>query len=110
MTEVGIWVSGFYGSGKSSFTKYLGASLDPGRTVQESPSLISYATVSPATRSRPPCALSPKNTRLRWCCLISVPNARGQRRRAGLHRALLEGAAVGGILQREEDRTARGHP
>jgi hypothetical protein len=31
VTEIGIWVSGFYGSGKSSFTKYLGASLDPDR-------------------------------------------------------------------------------
>ena len=39
VTEVGIWVSGFYGSGKSSFTKYLGASLDPTRTVQDKPFL-----------------------------------------------------------------------
>jgi hypothetical protein len=30
--EVGVWVSGFYGSGKSSFTKYLGLALD--HTVQ----------------------------------------------------------------------------
>lgn len=37
VTEIGIWVSGFYGSGKSSFTKYLGASLDPSRTVQGKP-------------------------------------------------------------------------
>jgi len=36
-TEIGIWVSGFYGSGKSSFTKYLGASLDPGRSVKGRP-------------------------------------------------------------------------
>ena len=33
VTEVGIWVSGFYGSGKSSFTKYLGFALDPQRQV-----------------------------------------------------------------------------
>ena len=39
VTEVGIWVSGFYGSGKSSFTKYLGASLDPTRTVEDKPFL-----------------------------------------------------------------------
>lgn len=28
VTETGIWVSGFYGSGKSSFTKYLGFALE----------------------------------------------------------------------------------
>ena len=37
VTEVGIWVSGFYGSGKSSFTKYLGFALDPDRTVAGTP-------------------------------------------------------------------------
>src|SRR5947209_8067575 len=37
--EVGVWVSGFYGSGKSSFTKYLGFALDPTRTVEGRPFL-----------------------------------------------------------------------
>jgi len=37
--EIGIWVSGFYGSGKSSFTKYLGAALDPSKTVHGKPFL-----------------------------------------------------------------------
>jgi signal transduction histidine kinase len=39
VTEVGIWVAGFYGSGKSSFTKYLGFALDPERTVHGQPFL-----------------------------------------------------------------------
>lgn len=36
-TEVGVWVSGFYGSGKSSFTKYLGFALDADRTLDGKP-------------------------------------------------------------------------
>jgi hypothetical protein len=39
VTAVGIWVSGFYGSGKSSFTKYLGAALDPDKTIGGRPFL-----------------------------------------------------------------------
>lgn len=37
--EVGVWVSGFYGSGKSSFTKYLGFALDPAIKVDGTPFL-----------------------------------------------------------------------
>ncbi len=39
VVETGIWVSGFYGSGKSSFTKYLGFALDPTRVVEGRPFL-----------------------------------------------------------------------
>lgn len=35
--EVGVWVSGFYGSGKSSFTKYLGLAFDDNVTVDGTP-------------------------------------------------------------------------
>lgn len=37
--EVGVWVSGFYGSGKSSFTKYLGLALDDSVIVDGQPFL-----------------------------------------------------------------------
>lgn len=35
--EVGVWVSGFYGSGKSSFTKYLGLAFDERVTIDGVP-------------------------------------------------------------------------
>ena len=37
--EIGVWVSGFYGSGKSSFTKYLGLALDDRQQVNGAPFL-----------------------------------------------------------------------
>ena len=37
--EIGVWVSGFYGSGKSSFTKYLGLAFDSRVTVDGTPFL-----------------------------------------------------------------------
>jgi Family of unknown function (DUF6079) len=37
--EVGVWVSGFYGSGKSSFTKYFGLALDQRVLVDDQPFL-----------------------------------------------------------------------
>ena len=39
VTEIGVWVSGFYGSGQSSFTKYLGFALDSNRRVKGRPFL-----------------------------------------------------------------------
>ena len=37
--EIGVWVSGFYGSGKSSFTKYLGFALDRTKKLGDRPFL-----------------------------------------------------------------------
>ena len=38
--EVGVWVSGYYGSGKSSFTKYLGLALDERVSIDGVPSRV----------------------------------------------------------------------
>ncbi|MBW4696203.1 MAG: BREX system P-loop protein BrxC [Lyngbya sp. HA4199-MV5] len=37
--EIGVWVSGFYGSGKSSFTKYLGFAFDASKKLDGTPFL-----------------------------------------------------------------------
>ena len=39
--EIGVWVSGFYGSGKSSFTKYLALAFDDRVTIDGQPFLKS---------------------------------------------------------------------
>jgi len=39
VTEIGVWVAGFYGAGKSSFTKYLGFALDTDRKIGDRPFL-----------------------------------------------------------------------
>lgn len=51
--EVGVWVSGFYGSGKSSFTKYLGMALDDTVVVDGIPFLkhLQDRLTKPTTRA-----------------------------------------------------------
>ena len=52
-TEIGIWVSGFYGSGKSSFTKYLGMALDTDKQLAGKPFRERLAErLSPTLRQR----------------------------------------------------------
>jgi hypothetical protein len=56
-SEVGVWVSGFYGSGKSSFTKYLGLAFDDHVAVDGqlflSTCRIVYTSRRPGPCSRP---------------------------------------------------------
>jgi hypothetical protein len=50
--EIGVWVSGFYGSGKSSFTKYLGFALDPSRKIKGEPFLKRLQNQFPSLQLR----------------------------------------------------------
>ena len=50
--EIGVWVSGFYGSGKSSFTKYLGFSLDRSMTLGGDPFLKLLQNQIPSASAR----------------------------------------------------------
>ena len=52
--EIGVWVSGFYGSGKSSFTKYLGLALDDRQQVNGAPFLqhLQDRLLTPQTKAQ----------------------------------------------------------
>jgi hypothetical protein len=100
VTEVGIWVSGFYGSGKSSFTKNLGFALDPDRIVhgQSFLDLLSARIQDSAVQSQ-----------LRTVAK-NAPTAVVLLDLGADQLALLESVAECGFLQREKARTVRIHP
>lgn len=52
VNEIGVWVSGFYGSGKSSFSKYLAFALDDAKQIDGTPfvDLLSKQLQKTATR------------------------------------------------------------
>ena len=45
VNEIGVWVSGFYGSGKSSFSKYLAFALDDEKQIDGTP-FVDYFPIS----------------------------------------------------------------
>ena len=51
-TEIGVWVSGFYGSGKSSLTKYIGMALDDRITIEGVPFLNYFSDRISDARTR----------------------------------------------------------
>ncbi|MEF8730290.1 MAG: hypothetical protein V5B34_19145 [Accumulibacter sp.] len=119
--EVGVWVSGFYGSGKSSFTKYLGLAFDERITIDGLPFLkhLQDRYHRPQTRA----LLSAIARRFPAAVVIldlASEQLAGATIAGGLHRPVLQGAAMGRLLaqpqsgrlgaQTEEGRALRRVP
>ena len=51
-SEIGVWVSGFYGSGKSSLTKYIGMALDDRITIEGVPFIQHFSDRIPDKRTK----------------------------------------------------------
>lgn len=97
--EIGVWVSGFYGSGKSSFTKYLGLAFDDQRMIDGTP-FIKYLQDrlhKPQTKA----LLSTVAQRFPAAVVmldLASEMLAGADDGGRLHRPVLQGAAVGRLL------------
>ncbi len=97
--EVGVWVSGFYGSGKSSFTKYLGLAFDDQRTIDGTP-FIKYLQ-DRLHKKQTKALLNTVAQRFPAGRCDARPGKRnaGRRDNGGrVHRSLLQGASMGWLL------------
>ena len=105
--EIGVWVSGFYGSGKSSFTKYLGLAFDGRYSIDGQPFLqhLQDRLHRPQTKALLNTVATSFPAAVVMLDLASEQIA-GATTRRSIHRPLLQGSAIRRLLPQPQGRGA----